>query len=185
MHEILHLISDCFCFLGQHKWWSTSKQNERQSISLDVEVTSYGLLALIHAKRNVEALPFFRWLLDQRNDMGGFFGTQDTVIGLEAIATYSRLLNNKNNDIHLNLQANNVTNRVIEVNNENGLVLQTIDLPPNTESVHLSASGHGFTLFQLSYRYNLKNSDIYSTFTLKPNVLETTRGHLNVEVCST
>lgn len=161
-----------------------SKPNECQSISLDVEVTSYGLLALIHAKRTVEALPYFRWLLAQRNDKGGFYGTQDTVVGLDALATYSQLLDSKNNNVQLKVQASNLTDRVLEVNNENALVLQSFDLPSNTESVYLSASGHGFALFQLSYRYNLRSNDIYPTFTLKARVLETTRGHLNVEVCS-
>lgn len=142
------------------------------------------MLALAHAKRFAEALPYFRWLLAQRNERGGFFGTQDTVIGLESLATYSRVLKSKNNDVHLKIQSDTIDDRTLEVNNENGLVLQTVDLPSNTSSVHLSASGHGFALFQLSYRYNLKNSDIYSTFTLQPKVLETTRGHINVEICS-
>lgn len=173
-----------FSSSDQQKWWTTSKPNERPSKSLDVEVTSYGLLALIHAKRPAVALPYFRWLLAQRNEMGGFFGTQDTVVGLEALATYSQFLKSKNNNVQLKIQANTIEDRVLKVDNENGLVFQSIDLPSNTSSVHLSASGHGFALFQLSYRYNLKNSDIYSTFTLKPKVLETTRGHLNVEVCS-
>ena len=161
-----------------------SKSNERQSISVDVEVTSYGLLALIKANRIMEALPYFRWLLDQRNDKGGFYGTQDTVVGLEALATYSRHLNSKENNVELVLQANTTTDHTLELNNENGMVLQSVDLPSNTESVHLSASGHGFALVQLSYRYNLKTNDVYSTFTLQPRVLETTRGHFNIEICS-
>lgn len=171
-------------FKDQHKWWTTAKPNERQSKSLDVEVTSYGLLALIHAKRSADALPYFKWLLAQRNERGGFFGTQDTVVGLESLATYSKFIKSADNNVHLKIQANTIKDRTLEVNNENSLVLQTIKLPSDTSSVQLSASGRGFALFQLSYRYNLKNSDIYSTFTLKPKVLETTRGHLNVEICS-
>ncbi|XP_055306081.1 CD109 antigen-like isoform X2 [Sitodiplosis mosellana] len=168
----------------QHKWWTTSKPDARQSKSLDVEVTSYGLLALTGAKRSTKALPYFRWLLTQRNDKGGFYGTQDTVVGLEALAMYSQLLNSNENNVRLKVQANTIEDRVLEVNDENGLLFQTVDLPSNTSSVQLFASGHGFALFQLSYRYNLKNSDIYSTFTLQPRVLETTSGHFNIEVCS-
>lgn len=166
----------------QLKWWTRSKPNERPSESIDVEITSYGLLSLIEGKRFAEALPYFKWLLSKRNDQGGFFGTQDTVIGLESMATYGRYLTNKDNNVELKVHA--AEDHVLKVNNENGLVLQRIDLPSNTESVQLAASGHGFALFQLSYRYNLNNSDVYTTFTLKPKVLETTAGHLNVEVCS-
>ncbi|XP_031634654.1 CD109 antigen-like, partial [Contarinia nasturtii] len=168
----------------QLKWWSKSKSNQRPSESINIEITSYGLLSLIEAKRFADALPYFRWLLSKRNDRGGFIGTQDTVIGLESLATYGRFLSNKDNNVGLNVHVDNTEDRILTVNNENGLVLQTIDMPSNTESIKLSASGHGFALFQLSYRYNLNQSDVYETFTLKPKVLETTAGHLNVQICS-
>jgi CD109 antigen len=167
------------------KWWSNSKPNERVSDTINIETTSYGLLSLIESKRFVEALPYFRWLLSMRNDRGGFIGTQDTVLGLESLATYGRLISNKDNNVELRIHSDNIEDRTLTINNENGLVLQSIDLPSSTESVQLSASGHGFALFQLSYRYNLNQSDIYETFTLKPKVLETTAGHLNVQICST
>lgn len=142
------------------------------------------MLALIEAKRFADALPYFRWLLSKRNDRGGFIGTQDTVIGLESLATYSQFLSNKDNNVELKVQVDNMDDQLLKLTNENALVLQTIDLPSNTKSVKLSASGHGFALFQLSYRYNLNDSDVYETFTLKPKVLETTAGHLNVQICS-
>lgn len=141
------------------------------------------MLALIEAKRFSEALPYFKWLLAQRNDKGGFTGTQDTVIGLDALASYGRYIASKDNDIKLNVKAGDIE-KTFDVKADNSLVLQKLELPSETKSVHLSASGKGFALFQLSYRYNLNESDVYSAFTLKPKVLETTAGHLNVEVCS-
>lgn len=155
----------------------------RQSKSIDVEITSYGVLALIEAKRFAEALPYFKWLLAQRNDKGGFFGTQDTVIGLEALATYGRFITSKENNVQMKIKAENIE-KSFDVNADNSLVLQRLELPSETKSVHLTATGKGFSLFQLSYRYNLNESDVYTTFELKPKVLETTAGHLNVEVCS-
>lgn len=142
------------------------------------------MLALIQAKRFAEVLPYFKWLLAQRNDRGGFFGTQDTVVGLEALALYGQYLLVKDNAVELKIHADTVEDRIINVKSENALVLQTVELPSDTKSVHLTASGHGFALFQLSYRYNLNESDVYAAFKLTPKVLETTAGHLNVEVCS-
>lgn len=166
------------------KWWSNSKPNECASDTIDVEITSYGLLALIEAKRYAEALPYFKWLLSKRNDRGGFIGTQDTVIGLESLAAYSRSVFNKNNNVEFRVHTDNVEDQILKINHENGLILQSIDLPSQTQSVRLSASGQGTALFQLSYRYNLNESDVYQTFTLRPKVLETTAGHLNVEICA-
>lgn len=120
----------------------------------------------------------------QRNDKGGFFGTQDTVIGLEALSSYGQFLTVKDNEVQLNIQADTIEETLLNVNSENALVLQSMDLPSDTKSIHLSAKGHGFALFQLSYRYNLNESDVYSTFNLEPTVLETTAGHLNVQICA-
>lgn len=148
-------------------------------------MTSYGLLALIEAKRLAEALPYFKWLLAQRNDQGGFVGTQDTVIGLEALAKYAENLSTKDNNVQINVQIDVPINETfINVNRENALVLQSIDLPAQTQSVQLNATGHGFALVQLSYRYNLLEKDIPAVFDLNVRVSDFKPGHLTLEVCS-
>lgn len=154
------------------------------SKSIDVEITAYGVLALVQANRASEIFPYFKWLLAQRNDRGGFVGTQDTVVGLEALATYGRYFSSKNIDLQLQIKSNTTADQFINVNSENSLLLQTVDLPTDTKSVSVSAVGHGFALFQLSYRYNLNGNDSRSTFTLTPEVRETTAGRLNVVVCA-
>lgn len=74
------------------EWWQVSKKTDKyQSKTLDVEVTAYALLAQ-QLNGNVSAaksLPVVKWLLNQRNDQGGFEGTQDTIIGIEALATFA------------------------------------------------------------------------------------------------
>lgn len=150
-----------------------------------MEITSYGVLALFEAKRYNEILPYFQWLLAQRNDKGGFIGTQDTVIGLEALAAYGRFISIADNNLQLKIQADTIEDRILNVKSSNALVLQTLDVPSDTKSVHITATGSGIALVQLSYRYNLNETDMNgATFDLKPNILESTAGRLNVEVCS-
>lgn len=172
--------------IGQWKWWTNSKSNKDASKSIDVELTAYGLLALVQANRLAEAFPYFKWLLAQRNDRGGFVSTQDTVVGLEALATFGQFLPSQNNDIQMKIQGNSTPaeKRFINVTAENSLLLQSIDLPSDTRSVHLNASGHGIVLFQLSYQYNVKDKDTHTAFTIIPRVLETTAGHMEVQVCA-
>lgn len=134
--------------------------------------------------RLTDALPYFKWLLAQRNARGGFFGTQDTVNGLEALALYSRLMYIKDSKMQLKIHAGNFNEKQLEINSENARLLQTIDLPAETNWVHLHASGHGLALFQLSYQYNLNEADAVSAFQLVLKVSETTAGQLNVQVCS-
>lgn len=176
-----NIISFC---LDQHKWWTKSSSNADDSKSTNVEITSYGVLALLAANRTADAFPFFKWLLTQRNDCGGFVSTQDTVLGLQALSAYGQLLSTKDNDIQLKIQADTIDERTLVMSTDNSLVLQTIDLPSETNSVQITATGHGFCLFQLSYRYNVKGSDEHSAFTLTPNVLDTTAGFLNVQNCA-
>lgn len=171
--------------LDRQKWWTKSENTTSEaSKSIDVEITAYGVLALVQANRLGEIFPYFKWLLAQRNDRGGFVGTQDTVVGLEALATYGRFLSSKNNNLRLQIKSNTTEDKFMNVNKENSLLLQTVVLPTDTKSVRVSAVGHGFALFQLSYRYNLNGNDSRSTFTLTPKVLKTTAGRLNVVVCA-
>ncbi|XP_031632402.1 CD109 antigen-like, partial [Contarinia nasturtii] len=182
--EVLNKLVGKALVEGDKRWWTSSKPNQSKSQSINVEITSYGLLALIEAGKISEAQPFFRWLLTQRNDKGGFTSTQDTVIGLEALATYSRFTSSGDKNVQLKVRMNATREQVIEVNSANALALQPIDLPVNENSISFSASGRGTALFQLSYQFNVKENDIHETFTLKPEVLEISRSKLKVKICS-
>ncbi|KAL8566696.1 hypothetical protein ACOMHN_050345 [Nucella lapillus] len=59
---------------------------QRQTDAINIEMTSYALLT--HLARNDVAggLPIVRWMTSQRGPQGGFISTQDTVIGLQALA---------------------------------------------------------------------------------------------------
>lgn len=138
------------------------------------------------ADRMADALPYFRWLLTQRNDQGGFEGTQDTVLGLEALAKYAQRLSTKENDVQIRVKTSQPQDVNINVNNENGLLLQTTELKSHEKSVTISATGHGFALAQLSYRYNLNDSDALASFILKPKLSgDSSPGHVRVDICAT
>lgn len=174
-------------FPDQLQWWTRNSANPagHQSKSINIEITAYGLLSMIHADRLPEALPYFRWLLKQRNDQGGFVGTQDTVVGLDALAQYAKHLSAQSSNVQVRIAAEPANETFVNVNADNALVLQTIELPSDAASVHLTATGHGFALVQLSYRYNVNESDAYAAFTLHPTVGQITAGHLSVDICST
>lgn len=114
-------------FLDEHKWWSTtaSDPSKRKSKTLDVEITSYGLLALLKAGRFADGLPYFRWLLTQRNSQGGFEGTQDTVVGLQALATFADKIFSKDNNVQVSVKAPPANETNFNVNTDNSLVLQS------------------------------------------------------------
>lgn len=143
-------------------------------------------MALMEADRMADALPYFRWLLTQRNDKGGFEGTQDTVLGLEALAKYAQRLSTKDNNVQLRWKTSEPEDINMNVNNENGLLLQTTELKSQEKSVQIFASGHGFALAQLSYRYHVNDSDALASFILQPKLsADSSPGHIHVSVCAT
>lgn len=74
------------------KWWAKDvPKNEMKNPwnylpkSIDIETTSYALLAFLEANLLDDALPVANWILGEENNLGGFTSSQDTVLGLAAI----------------------------------------------------------------------------------------------------
>uniref|UniRef100_A0AAZ3RB80 A2ML1 protein n=1 Tax=Oncorhynchus tshawytscha TaxID=74940 RepID=A0AAZ3RB80_ONCTS len=78
---------------GGNRHWERPEASGTKTDSLEVEMTSYVLLALLSGP----TMPGFgldystgivRWLAQQQNPYGGFASTQDTVVALQALAKY-------------------------------------------------------------------------------------------------
>lgn len=204
--------SKIFCFiqinlvfvLGQLKWWnhhdsnlsgsSSSKSNNnsnnmkiKKAKTLNIEITSYGLLALLQSGRYMDGFPYFKWLLSQRNDKGGFIGTQDTVMGLQALVKFAKRISIKDNNIQIVLKGDNLPNEThFIINPSNALIYQAHELPSTLRAINISANGHGFALCQLSYNYHTNNIEMEPSFKLKPTILNhTNESYLKLEVCIT
>lgn len=113
--------------LGNHVWWEKTKINDtfmRCSKTLNVEITAYVLLTMILNGNDSECLPVFRWLLNQRNDLGGFEGTQDTIVGIEALANFAAKISTTTNNVKIDV-ATSSNKYIFDVNQDNALVLQS------------------------------------------------------------
>lgn len=91
-------------------------------------MTSYGLLALLEAGLYSEALPILKWLLDQRNELGGFQSTQDTFVGLKAISKYAERSSTNSNSMQISLNYIEGSDTRINVNSNNALIQQTYEV---------------------------------------------------------
>lgn len=126
----------CFDLLtGDLKWWerpipTADSKNiwYKQPNTVNVEMTAYGLLAMIEAGLYSDGLPVLKWLLNQRNDHGGFQSTQDTVVGLQALAKYGERISTVSNNVQIELRYNEGMQSRISVNRDNSLVLQTYEV---------------------------------------------------------
>lgn len=122
-------------FAGDLKWWEspipTSDERNiwyKQPNSLNVEMTAYGLLALLEAGQFEDGLPTLKWLLNQRNENGGFQSTQDTIVGLQALSKFAERVSAASNNVRISIKYNENVESQINVNGDNSLILQTYEV---------------------------------------------------------
>ncbi|KAK1787115.1 hypothetical protein P4O66_017490, partial [Electrophorus voltai] len=123
--------------------------------SLDVETTSYVLLAVLSGP----LLPQFelgysagivRWLGQQQNAFGGFASTQDTVVALQALAIYSTATYSPMGAIAVNVTSPSGLRKRFTVNQRNRLLYQQAKLQQVTGVYKVRASGQGCVFVQVS-----------------------------------
>ena len=174
------------------KWWQKQipKSDEKnvwykQPNSLNVEMTAYGLLAFLEAGLVTDGLPVLKWLLNQRNDQGGFQSTQDTVVGLQALAKYAERISTTSNNVQVVVKYGEGSESRINVNQDNALILQNYELPSTIRAVNISATGRGFALLQVAYKYNVNVTGAWPRFTLEPRVnRNSNQDYLHLTVCT-
>ncbi|XP_055641122.1 thioester-containing protein 1 allele R1-like isoform X6 [Toxorhynchites rutilus septentrionalis] len=177
---------------GDTKWWhkpipeSDSKNPwYHKPNSVNVEMSSYGLLAFLEADLDTDALPIMKWLIAQRNEKGGFQSTQDTVVGLQALAKLAAKISSKNNDVTIVVTYNENQQREMKVNAENNLILQKFELPSSAKNIDVKATGSGFAVFSLSYKYNMNVTGEWPRFVLDPQVNKNSnQDYLHLSVCT-
>ena len=130
----------------------------------DVEMTSYALMAYMalasHDSVIGDGLPIVKWLSSQRNSLGGFYSTQDTVVGLQALAAYASLVYGGGTDLEVTTSASNLPE--VEITDANSLVLhqQEVEVPG---SVSYSVTGKGCALIQVR-EARIKNTGHFMVF---------------------
>ena len=129
------------------------------------------MLANFHADRTDDVVPILKWLLSQRNERGGFHSTQDTIVGLQAIASIAGKVTGSAADNAIGIDLSHDGNSTsFEVNSGNAQILQQIQIPSQTRKINVKAHGTGFTLVSLSYKYFINESAAEPRFTIEPTV---------------
>lgn len=204
-------------FAGGLKWWEKPipKSDERntwykQPNSINIEISAYGLLAFLEAGHINDGLPVLKWLLSQRNDRGGFTSTQDTIVGLQALASYAENIASPSNNVEIQVKYNEGIESRINVNRDNAMMIQKyevtiqrilrhysllthfddkrsvpLQLPKSVRQINVTATGRGFALLQFSYKYNTNVTGAWPRFSLDPQLNKNSNPHyLHLTVCT-
>uniref|UniRef100_A0A674JY67 CD109 antigen n=1 Tax=Terrapene triunguis TaxID=2587831 RepID=A0A674JY67_9SAUR len=143
-------------------WTSPAPQlsDSWQPRSVDIELAAYALLSHFQQDRLSEGIPIMKWLSQQRNHLGGYSSTQDTIVALQALSIFAALITSRKTGIDLTVTGPSLETPVtFSVDTQNRFLLQTKEIAPmQPMAVSVSAEGVGFAIFQLNIIYNVKHS---------------------------
>uniref|UniRef100_H2MS57 CD109 molecule n=1 Tax=Oryzias latipes TaxID=8090 RepID=H2MS57_ORYLA len=121
-----------------------------QPTSADIETMSYLLLSLHKLNHIPDGLELMKALSQQRNSMGGYGSTQDTIVALQALSTFAAAVGSYPSDLNIKVTSiNSGRGTTFHINQENYLL-----------NLEVTAEGHGLALLQLNVFYNIKNEKL-------------------------
>lgn len=154
----------------QMYWTKSGRENgEESSIAHEVELASYALLAFLKFGDTLTAILIMNWLVTKRNAQGGFYSSQDTVIGIQALAEMANMFYYPDVNMKVTVAYENAS-KVFDVNPANRLKLQNIDIPPSARNFRISAEGTGKALVNIWYSFSSLKERKAQTFNLSLNV---------------
>uniref|UniRef100_A0A8D2M0I6 CD109 antigen n=1 Tax=Varanus komodoensis TaxID=61221 RepID=A0A8D2M0I6_VARKO len=129
---------------GELRFWispSSELSDSWQPRSIDIETAGYALLAHAKQERLLEGFPIMKWLSQQRNHLGGFSSTQDTIVALHALSASAIHTPDMKPEMDVTVDASSEPNpAVFRINPENCFVLQTkeLNIMYNVKNSHTS-----------------------------------------------
>ncbi|XP_050425560.1 CD109 antigen-like isoform X2 [Adelges cooleyi] len=178
--------------VDEKKWWRRMERPSDQKNpwvsepnSIDVEMTAYGLLTYLQRGLVEDALPILHWLITQQNDQGGFASSQDTVITLYALSQMAEKMSPGSLKLTATFHYMKNEQTELKVTKDNAMTLQQIELPKRTRMVNITATGTGFAIVKVSYKYNVNVTGAWPLFSLDPQVDKNSdTNHLQLSICS-
>uniref|UniRef100_A0A673XUG1 Alpha-2-macroglobulin-like n=1 Tax=Salmo trutta TaxID=8032 RepID=A0A673XUG1_SALTR len=147
-----HLDTISFQEGGLLHW---SQSSSETSPSLEVEISSYVLLASLSASsRSTSDLGYasriVRWLVRQQNAYGGFSSTQDTVVALQALALYSTRVFSRGGASTVTVRSPSGERCLFHVNQNNKLLYQERALQDTEGKYSVEVKGSACASVQVS-----------------------------------
>ncbi|XP_071088381.1 CD109 antigen-like isoform X2 [Haliotis cracherodii] len=151
--------------------------------AIDIEMTAYALLIFGEKNDFSSGLNIMKWLASQRNPHGGFSSTQDTVLALQALSEFAKMAYSNNFDIQVTVSSGSFRHQ-FSVNQNNPLVLQSVELPSIPSSVNVQATGSGIALVEVAVFFNVEAEVEEPTFDVTVTLLSEDINSITVQTCT-
>uniref|UniRef100_A0A8C7UEI2 Alpha-2-macroglobulin-like protein 1 n=1 Tax=Oncorhynchus mykiss TaxID=8022 RepID=A0A8C7UEI2_ONCMY len=161
---------------GGNRHWERAEASGTKTDSLEVEMTSYVLLALLSGP----TMPGFgldystgivRWLAQQQNPYGGFASTQDTVVALQALAKYGAATFSPEGASTVSVSSAGGLKMEFTVNQNNRLLYQEEQLREVPGDYNIKAQGKSCVFVQIAMHYNIPPPPDFSAFNISTQTL--------------
>ncbi|XP_039904939.1 CD109 antigen-like isoform X3 [Simochromis diagramma] len=176
--------------------WSSSaglRSRNQKLPSAQIEMASYVLLAHINRGSLFDGITQMKWLSTQRNHLGGYGTTQDTVVALQALASYAAF--SGANAINLMVSVSSPeSSSLFRINATNYRTYQSQEIPAENDlHLKISMEGRGFATFQLNVFYHLERETFAENhqqaadeaFSLRIDAADgSDRNHMMLSVCT-
>ncbi|GFX13478.1 murinoglobulin-1 [Trichonephila clavipes] len=128
-------------------------KNPNGSKATELETAAYAVLTnLLIGNTASDILPLIRYLTMNLNPRGGFHSTQDTVVGLDALSKFAKIVYKDPVDISVTISGG--LNKKVEISEDNKLLVQRNMVDEVPSVLKIEAVGSGCGLVQTSLRYN-------------------------------
>ncbi|XP_063354633.1 CD109 antigen-like [Pelmatolapia mariae] len=177
--------------------WSSSaglRAHNQKLPSAQIEMASYVLLAHINRGSLFDGITQMKWLSTQRNHLGGYGTTQDTVVALQALASYAAFSGANAINLMVNVSSPE-SSSLFRINSTNYRTYQSQEIPAEND-LHLKIymEGRGFATFQLNIFYHLERETFAENhqqaadeeaFSLRIDAADgSDRNHMMLSVCT-
>ncbi|XP_010738618.1 alpha-2-macroglobulin isoform X2 [Larimichthys crocea] len=161
---------------GGTRHWDRAGASGKGLDSLEVEMTSYVLLALVSGPIMTDfgldySSSIVRWLAQQQNPYGGFSSTQDTVVALQALAKYGAATYSAEGSTTVTVTSLGSLNKEFTVDQTNRLLYQEEKLSEVPGEYTVKAEGQSCVLAQISMHYNVPPPPDFSAFNISTNTM--------------
>eukprot|EP00079_Xenopus_tropicalis_P035738 XP_017949509.1 PREDICTED: CD109 antigen-like [Xenopus tropicalis] len=132
----------------------TGASNYWQPPSADIETAAYALLSHCQQNRIAEGVPIMNWLVQQRNNLGGYSSTQDTIVALWALAQFMAVAPSlKETSLTVSVTGPGpFAPKSFQITNDNLLAVQIQQIDISYPIVlNVSAVGRGIAIFQVCF----------------------------------
>ncbi|XP_040167714.1 CD109 antigen-like [Anopheles arabiensis] len=131
-----------------------------------IETTAYALLSLVHAKRYADGIMVMHWLVNQQSATGSFPRTQDTFMGIRALAALSEAIAPQKND-YTAIVLHGKARKVYKVAASEANQEYRDELSGDSKLVRFSANGRGFGMLTVAFQYGIDVRNIEHGFSLR------------------